>query len=49
MPAIMRTDRVIDHGFVVDGHQLFADGSGDGVESCAGAAGEDYAFHFLKF
>ena len=38
-------DGVIDHRFVVDGEQLFADALGDGVQSGAGASGENYSFH----
>ena len=38
-------DGVIDHRFVVDGQKLLAYAFGDGIESGAGASGEDYAFH----
>ncbi len=39
-----RAQRVIDHGLVVDRHQLLADSLGRGVETGAGATGQDDAF-----
>ena len=41
-------DGIIDHRLVVDGQQLFADAFGDRVESGAGAAGQDDAFHVIR-
>ena len=41
-------DGVVDHRLVVDGQQLFADALGDRVETGAGAAGEDDAFHIFS-
>ena len=37
--------RVVDHGLVVDRQQLLAGDHGQGIEPCAGTAGEDDAFH----
>ena len=36
---------VVDHGFVVHGQQLLGNAACDGVETGAGAAGKDDAFH----
>ena len=41
-------DGVVDHRLVVDGQQLLADAFRYGVKPCAGASGENYAFHNLK-
>ena len=38
-------ERVINHGFVVHWQKLLGYAACDGVEPCAGAAGEDDAFH----
>ena len=35
----------INHGVVVDGDELFADGHGNGIQPCSRTAGEDNAFH----
>ena len=37
-------ERVVHHGLVVNGQQLFADGQGGRVQAGAGATGEDDAF-----
>lgn len=36
--------RVVDHGFIVNGHELFTDGLCEWIEAGAGAAGEDDPF-----
>jgi len=38
-------DGVHDHGFVVDGEEMFVGDFGEGAEASAEAAGEDDAFH----
>ena len=38
-------DGVIDHRFIEDRQQLFRHTFRDGVEACAGAAGQYYSFH----
>ena len=42
---------VVDHGFVVNGKQLFAGNHGQGVQPGAGAACQNDSFHtlFLRF
>ena len=42
---------VVHHGFVVHGQQLLGNAARDGVETGAGAAGKDDAFHgfLLKY
>jgi hypothetical protein len=42
----LHRERVVDHWLVVDGHQLLADRAGHGVQSGAGAAGENDALHW---
>ena len=42
-------DELIHHRPVIDGQKLLAGSRGNGVESCAGAAGEDEAFHCIVF
>ena len=37
--------RIVDHGLVVDRQQLLAGDHGQGIEPCAGTAGENNAFH----
>ena len=44
-----RGERVIDHRFIVDWHELFADCPGNGIQPRARAAGEDNTFHALSF
>ena len=39
------TERVVDHGLIIDGHQLLADGQGDRVETGAGSTGQYDSFH----
>ena len=41
-----RRQRVVDHGLVVDGHELLRDALGDGPQPRAGAAGENDAAHY---
>ena len=41
-------DGLIPHRPVIDGQKLLADSLGNGVLSCAGAAGEDDAFHEIR-
>ncbi len=38
-------NRIINHGFVVDGHELFADGESKRTKAGATAAGENDGFH----
>ena len=42
-------ERVVDHGLVVDGKQLLARHRRQRVEAGARPAGEDYAFHVVKY
>ena len=42
-------ERIVDHRLVVDGQQLLARHAGERVETSAGAAGEDDAFHKRPF
>src|SRR5262245_35430998 len=44
-----RRKGVINHRFVVDGDQLLADRAREGIESRAGAAGEDDALHRIEY
>jgi hypothetical protein len=44
-----RGQRVVDHRFVVDGHQLLADGVGDRIQPGARTPGQDDALHSLAF
>lgn len=43
-----RAQRVVDHGLVVDGQQLLADGQGGGVQTGAGAASQNDAFALCR-
>ena len=38
-------DGVVDHRFVKNGNELFADAFGNGIKACAGATGQDNSFH----
>ena len=38
-------DGIVDHRFVEDGKQLFADPFGDGIEARAATSGKDNSFH----
>ncbi len=40
-----RTEGIVNHRFVVYRQQLFADRAREGIQPCAGTAGEDDAFH----
>ena len=42
------TDGVIDHRFVEDGQQLFADTFCYRIETSAGPARKNYAFHLVR-
>ena len=42
-------DGLIHHRPGIVGQKLLADSLGNGVQSCAGAAGEDDAFHEMDF
>jgi hypothetical protein len=37
--------RIVDHRLVIDGHQLLGRAEGDGIESCAGPAGQNDSAH----
>ena len=39
-------ERVVDHGFVVDGQQLFADGLSQRKQACPVPSGQNNAFHW---
>ena len=39
---------LIHHRPIIDGQKLLADSLGNGVKTCAGAAGEDEAFHIVN-
>ena len=41
-------DELIHHRPVTDGQKLLADSLGNRVKTCAGAAGEDEAFHIVN-
>lgn len=43
-----RTDGVIHHGLVIDGHELLAHGQGERVQARAGAPGQYDSFHGYK-
>jgi hypothetical protein len=45
--ADQRGQGVIDHGLVVDRHELFAQGQREGMQARTGASGEYYSFHNL--
>jgi len=40
---------LIPHRPIIDGQKLLADSLGNRVKTCAGAAGEDEAFHCIVF
>ena len=42
-------DELIPHRPIIDGQKLLADTLDNGVKTCAGAAGEDEAFHCIVF
>ena len=39
---------LIPHRPIIDGQKLLADTLGNGVKTCAGAAGEDEAYHEIE-
>lgn len=40
--------RIVNHWFIVNRDKLFGKYSGQGIESGAGPAGKDYAFHIIR-
>jgi hypothetical protein len=38
-------ERIVDHGLVVDGHQLLAHRMGKWMQACARSSGQDDSFH----
>jgi len=44
IPASMRVDRVVDHGFVENRKKLFAECRCYGIKSCTGSTSKNYIF-----